>query len=263
MTRIDDYLDLVDRPTRHALTPGHPADDAMLAMLVHVAFADRELDEGEVAFLQRVLPGRAASDLTRWVEQVAAIPLDMGALAAALPTTEERWKAFRFAVRMAWKDGSLQEQERSTLLQIASGLELGADAVERALREVSGRGTVRVEPSKLSTVLREITWSSVDIVDEDPPVALARTLPPGARVVRCIAVDDVVVLAIAAEGIAGSFLEGVAFIPWAELVTYTRVPSVAAAVQLHTERGRSWSLVDARLRGLVMVLDRVFGVEGS
>ena len=37
------------------------------------------------------------------------------AVARALPTAEERWKGLRFAARMAWKDGELQDEERSFL----------------------------------------------------------------------------------------------------------------------------------------------------
>jgi uncharacterized tellurite resistance protein B-like protein len=261
MTRVDDFLDLVDNPARQALTPGHPADDALLALLVHVAFSDGEVDAGELAFLQRVLPGRDGGELVAWVQQVAAFPLDLDAVAAALPSAEERWKALRFAVRMAYKDGSVQDEERALLRDLAIGLRLGPASVELALGELAGRGAGVVAAERIAAVLGEVAWHSVQVLDEPVSGTLADAAPGRARPVRVIALDDVAVLALHERGLAAHFLEGTSFVAWRELVTYSRVPTIAAAVQLHTEDGGTWTLVDARLRGLAVVLDRLFGAE--
>lgn len=261
MTRVDDFLELVDNEARQALTPGHPADDALLALLVHVAFSDHEVDEGELAFLQRVLPGRDPDELKAWVEQVGAHPLDIQAVARALPSTEERWKGLRFAARMAWKDGDLQEQEQELLRQLASGLGLGAAAVDRVLKELSGRGVDAIEAEVIQAALTEVHWNSVQVIDEPIAGSLADASPEGRRPVRAVAVDDVVVIAFYPSGLAAHFLEGTHFVRWSELVTYSRGATMAAAVQLHTEDGRTFSLVDARLRGLAPVLDRLFRAE--
>lgn len=261
MTRVDDFLELVDNPARHALNPGHPADDALLALLVHVAFSDGEIDDGELDFLQRVLPGRDPDELLTWVEQVGSQPLDLKAVAAALPTSDERWKGLRFAARMAWKDGSLQQQERATLARLAAGLDLGPAAVELVIAEVAGRGSGVVDAERLVKALDAVAWNSVQVLDEPVSGVIAQVLPDRERPVRAVAVDDVVVVAFHPAGLAAHFLEGTAFVPWAELVTYSRVPTLGASVQLHTEDGRTWSLVDSRLRGLALVLDRLFGAD--
>lgn len=259
MPRVDDYLGLVENPSHGALTPGHPADDALLALLVHVAFSDGTVDEGEIAFLQRVLPGRGPEQLTAWVNQVGAIPLDVGAVAAALPSQEERWKGLRFAARMAWKDGAVQHEERDLLNTLAEGLGLGHRAVAQVLAEMQGKAGDEVPADTLQEAVTGVTWNAVQVLDEPVMGPIAQVAPPGGRPVRVIALDDVIVMAFYTNGLAAHFLEGTAFLAWSDLVTYTRVPTFGSAVQLHTEDGRNWTLVDARLRGLTLVLDRLFG----
>lgn len=261
MTRVDDFLDLVDNPARHALTPGHPADDALLALLVHVAFSDGEVDDAELDFLQRVLPGRDRGQLAAWVAQVGATPLNIRAVAQALPTEDERWKGLRFAARMAWKDGTIEAEERSMLAGLARGLDLGLDAVDRVLAEMQGRVGDRVDPTRLAEAVDGVPWASVQILDEAVSGTIAEAAPRGVQLCRAVALDDVVVAALYAEGLSAHFLEGTAFVTWNDLVTYTRVSTMGAAVQLHTEDGRTWTLVDSRMRGLALVLDRLFGAQ--
>lgn len=261
MSRVDEYLELVDDPTHQALTPGHPADDALLALLVHVAFSDGTVDAGEVGFLQRVLPGRKPDQLVAWVEQVGSMPLNLEAVASALPTTEERWKGLRFAARMAWKDGAIQDEERALLTKLGLALDLGVRAVDQVLAEMQGKGGGQVESDRLVKELAGITWNAVEILDEPVVGPIAQVAPEGSKPVRVLALDDVIVMGFYPTGLAAHFLEGTAFIAWGDLVTYTRVPTFGAAVQLHTEDGRSWTLVDARLRGLTLLLDRLFGAE--
>ncbi len=262
MTRVDDFLDLVDNPSRRALTPGDPADDALLALMVHVAFSDGTVEEGELRFLQRVLPGRDPEQLLAWVRQVGSQPLDVAAVGAALPDADARWKAVRFAARMAWKDGEIQDEERALLQRLADGLALGEGAVEQVLSGILGRRGALPTAERLAEVLDGVTWNSVQVLDEPVSGPIARVAPQGGHPVRTVAVDDVVVAAFFTEGLAAHFLEGTAFLAWDDLVTYTRVATLGAAVQLHTEDGRTWSLVDARMRGLTLVLDRLFGGTG-
>ncbi|MFK7928262.1 MAG: DUF533 domain-containing protein [Myxococcota bacterium] len=261
MNRVDEYLNLVDNPTSHALTPGHPADDAMLALLVHVAFSDGQVSESELAFLDKVLPGREPEQLVAWIEQVCAHPLDIQAVAAALPTAEERWKALRFAARMAWKDGAIDTGETALLQELAAGLSLGPTAVDRVLAQMQGKAGAHVPAATLAEAVEGVAWASVQVLDEPVGGPLASVAPVDASPVRIIALDDVVVVALYSDGLSAHFMEGTTFIPWASLVTYTRVPTFGAAVQLHTEEGGNWTLVDARLRGLTLLLDRLFDGE--
>ena len=76
MARVDDFLDLVDAPSRRSLEPGDPADSALLALMVHVAFSDGVVAPNELDFLTKVLPGRSQADLLAWVKEAAHKTLD-------------------------------------------------------------------------------------------------------------------------------------------------------------------------------------------
>ena len=260
MSRVDDFLDLVDNPSRHALTPGDPADDALLALLVHVAFSDGTVDKGELAFLQKVLPGRDAAALEAWLVSVAREPLDIEAVGHALPSVEERWKALRFAARMAWKDGAIQDEERSLLEALVLGLDLPLEAVDRVLHEMQGKGA-EVGETRIVDALKGIGWDAVQLASGPLETNLAGVVPVDSNPVVRVGIDSVEVIGIFREGLAAHFLEGPAWLGWDDIVTYTRVPTFGAAVQLHTEQGRTFTLVDSRLRGLGMLLDRIFAAE--
>ena len=132
--------------TTQALDATKPEDAALLALLAAVAFADGEVDDGEVQFLKRVLPGRTEAALRQWAKAAGARPLKLDAIALALPGTEDRWRALRFTVRMAWKDGSLHPVEREVLNRLCVAFELPTNALDRALAELSGRSTATVTP---------------------------------------------------------------------------------------------------------------------
>ncbi len=263
MPRVDDYLDLVDDPARRALTPGDPADDALLALLAHVAFSDRELDPGELAFLGRVLPGREEADIRDWVRGAGSRPLDLQQVAGALPTVEERWKGLRFAVRMAWKDGVVQDEERTLLQKLVWALELPEGALDRVIDEVQAQVQGQVTADKLSRALQRTPWGAVQLADGGCRQKLKLTTPEGWSGVARVGLERHEVIGFYVEGLVAQFLEGPVALRWSDIVAYTRVPTLGAAVQLHTEDGRTLTLVDHRLRGLVALLDRLFREPGK
>lgn len=262
MARVDEFLAVVEDPYRRALEPGNPADGALLALLAVVAFADGEVDDHELAFLQRVLPGRDPAALRAWAQESGRRPLDLRAVARALPTPEDRWKGLRFGVRMAWKNGELADEERALLTRLAGALELPAGAIDRVLAEVAGRGGAVVDPTALVRAVDAIAWDTLERakgpLDSDD---LRTVVPPGAAPVLRGKLDGVEVIAFFREGLCARFREGAAYLPWRDIVTYTRVPTLAAAVQLHTEDGRVWTLADLRMARLGTLLDRLYGAS--
>ena len=258
MARVDDYLDLV-AGERNSLESGHPADEALLALLVHVAFSDGHVDDHELAFLQRVLPDRDEAALRVWVTEVCSEPLNLKAVANVLETDDERWKCLRYASRMAWKDGYLAEEEQSLLESLATALHLPPGAVERTLKETSPRN-IPLETAKVSNALHNLRWDTVqvatgDLVSKD----LAVLVPESSELVARIGLDNVETIALFTNGLVGRFLEGARFLHWDDIVTYTHGFGLGSAVQLHTEDGRRWTFVDARLNGVGPLLDRLFG----
>jgi len=261
MARATDLLALVDDEHRHGLTLGDPADDALVALLAHVAFADGKVDDRELRFLEKVLPGRDREELRKWAVDAGKMHLDLALVAEALPDLEERWAGLRFAARMAFKDGVIAPGEQRLLDALAHALALPEDALARVLVEVKGHATGPISAERLAEALGSFPWRSVQHGTGDLRSDLATVLPKGAAVVRRIGIENVEVLAFTDRGVVGRFLEGNAFVPWSEIVTYTRVPTLAAAVQLVTESGRRWTLVDHRLNGLGSLFDRLFGTD--
>lgn len=259
MSRVDDYLELVDNPSRRALDPGHSADNALLALLVHVAFSDAKVEKNELAFLAKALPGRTDAELLSWVEREAGNQLNWEALKDALPTIEERLKGLRFACRMAWKDGTIQPEEQVLLDEMASQLDLGPSAVSRVLFEMQGYAKGTVSMDKLVDSIQGLQWDTVQVAGGELESDLRHVVPEGLELVARFGVEQVEVAAVFEEGLAANFLEGSNFVAWSELVAYTRVSTLGASLQLHTESGRTWTLVDTRMRGLSLLLDRLFG----
>ncbi len=258
MARVDEFLQLVDDPNRPALDPGIPADDALLSLLTHVAFSDGRVDDSELAFLARVLPDRDPEALREWAMRAGATPLDGEALARALPTPEDRWKGLRFAVRMAWKDGRLAEEEHALLANIVAALDLPPNALQRALGEVNGRGAASIDPARLLAAFQALHLDAVDWSEGPLLGDLAATVPEGATPVLRVGLDGIEFVGLYKEGICGRFREASRWVPWKDVITYTRVTTIGAAMRLHTEDGGVWTLADFRLSGIGTLLDRVF-----
>lgn len=240
------------------LDPSKPADAALLSLLAHIAFADGTVDDDELAFLARVLPGRQPEALRTWARQAGGRPLNFDGIALALPTGEERWRALRFTVRMAWKDGSLAPEERDLLEDLCAALEMPEGALERVLAEVSGRGGATIDPDRILQAFQAMRWDAVDWAKGPVSGPLHKLAPLGAVGVVRVGLDGIEVLGLYREGIVASFREGDAFLAWRDIVTFTRFATLGSSVELHTEDGRRYTLLDFRLSGIGALLDRLF-----
>lgn len=261
MTHVDQFLGIAEGIGSDFIQRGNPADDALLCLLVQVAFSDGVLDEEELDFLRKVLPGVEDTELRQWVEIEASKTVDFEALATSLPTVDERWKCLRFAACMAWKDQVLADEERSLLDSMASAFKLPAGAVERTLADTAPARRQLSERDILEA-LKALNWNAVQLVGgELVSPDLQELIPADADFVARVGLDDVEVMAFYQQGLVARFLQGAAFVKWSELVTYSRSFGLGSSVELHTENGRSWTLVDSRLSGLCMLLERLFGED--
>jgi len=259
MTHVDQFLGLAEGIKGDTIERGNPSDDALLCLLVQVAFSDGVLDEEELDFLRKVLPGVADDELREWVEKEAQKSIDYDLLASSLPTVDERWKCLRFAACMAWKDQILADEERALLDNLAAAFKLPAGAVERTLADTEPARRVLSEKDILEA-LQSLNWNAVQLVGgEIVSPDLQELIPSDADFVARVGLDDVEVMAFYQQGIVARFRQGAAFVKWAELVTYSRSFGLGSSVELHTENGRTWTLVDSRLSGLCMLLERLFG----
>jgi DnaJ-domain-containing protein 1 len=256
MPQVDDTLEL---QAGSAVTPGRPADDALLTLLASMACSDGEVHDKELDFLVSIRRDLGSRQAVREWAVSAARPLDPAALAAAITSPDDR-----FAARMAWKDGELADEEKRDLAELASALTLPDGAVDRVLREMSPDDGKRFTAERILRSLMDVHWDAVQLASgqlcsED----LHAVVPPTAEVVARVGLEKVEVMALCTEGLVARFQEGAAFLAWGELVTYTRGRGLGASVLLHTEDGRQYTLVDQRLSGLCMLLDRLLDLEGK
>ncbi|MBX2796649.1 MAG: TerB family tellurite resistance protein [Myxococcales bacterium] len=261
MPQVDDSLQL--RAGR-SLVPGRPADDALLTLLASMACSDGSVHDRELDFLVKIRPDLGSREAVAQWTMAHAQPVDLGRLAAVITRPDDQWKALRFAARMAWKDGELASEERRDLTALAGALRLPPGAVDRVLREMSPDDGKRFTADRILRTLMDVHWDAVQLasgslVSED----LHAACPLGVEVVARVGLEKVEVMALCTDGIVARFQEGAAFLAWNELVTYTREHGLGEALVLHTEDGRHFTLVDRRLSGLAMLLDRLLDLDGD
>ncbi|MFT4623388.1 MAG: hypothetical protein ACI8PZ_002044 [Myxococcota bacterium] len=264
MSRIEETLELT-ADERSTLHDGDAAHEALLALLAYMASSDGAVHPQELDFLERILPGRSRAGLAAWaMDHASAGELDVGYVVGSITQPDEQWKCIRFAARMAWKDGDVADDERSLLARLADGFGLPAGTVDRVLRETAPRDAASVDGALLLAAVQAPRWEAVQLaggtlVSED----LKAVLPADAEVVARVGVDRVEVMALATTGVVARFAEGPAFVPWDDLVSYSRSFALGSTLVLHTEDGRDYTVVDSRLGGLALVLDRLMGRENT
>lgn len=263
MSGVDRVVSLLqdDHRTVHQ---GQDAEQALLELLVHMASSDGVIDDTEIEMLEGVLEGRVASDVRAFIGRVAAEELDLDDLASRLVTEDQRWTALRYAARMAHRDDTLDDSERTFLDDLAGALALDTDAVERVLREDATRTRERFDPEELRTMLEAISWGAADFADGGVASGdLVPHVPDDATPVLRVGVDQAEVLGFYAEGLVGRFLEGAAWIPWPSIVGFSRGTGLDASVRIHTDTGAVHSLVDPRLAGIQTLFDRMYRKLGE
>jgi hypothetical protein len=260
MSPLEDQLELAAHSGSH-FRDDNPADEALLALLAYMASSDGDVHDRELAFLGRLLPDRDPEDLRLWAlgYQAAGAP-DIAYVCSRIRAPEDHWTCLRFAARMAWKDGSIDPDEQHLLDQLVAGFGLPASAVERVLREMAPFEATKFARERIIDALRDPRWDTVQMAG-GPLVSpdLLAVMPADATIVVRLGIDRIEVAGLGTGGIVARFRDGPAFVSWDDLVSYTRSLALGAALTLHTEDGRAYHFVDARLGGLAMVFDRLFG----
>ncbi|NCG21851.1 MAG: hypothetical protein GWP91_22770, partial [Rhodobacterales bacterium] len=105
MSRVSQYLELISDPGLPPLSPGHPSDGVLWALLVHLAFSDGVVHGDEFALLERVRADLDPGDLMEWAMTQAMEDFDMASLTAVVARGEIPLDVLRFAARMICLDG--------------------------------------------------------------------------------------------------------------------------------------------------------------
>lgn len=258
MARVDDFLQLIDDPDHPPLETGDPADRSLLALLVHLAYSDGIVQGDEFALLSRVRPDLDAGELMAWAIQTSGQPLSLPALAAAVPTPPERLTCLRFAARMVCLDGDVAAEERAQLGEIARALDLPADSVGRAVDEIVARGGV-VSRERIANSLRNMLWRDLRPDRDELGSDLAALVPATAEHVASMHFGDEEVAGLCFEGLVARFDDASAWLAWAEIRSYTRVPVPGAGFHLRTVDGRHLSCSDGHMRDIGALLDFIYG----
>ena len=260
MAPMDEQLELTAH-SRSVFRDDNPSDEALLALLAYMASSDGDVHERELAFLGRLLPDRRSEDLREWaLAHQAAGELDIAFVCSRIRAGADQWTCLRFAARMAWKDGSVDPDEQKLLDQLVAGFGLPSSAVDRVLREMAPFDAAKFSRERIIDAMKDPRWDTVQMAG-GPMVSpdLIAVLPADVSVVVRLGIDRIEVAGLGTGGIVARFRDGPAFVSWDDLVSYTRSLSLGAALTLHTEDGRAYHFVDARLGGLAMVFDRLFG----
>ena len=111
MNRIAEYAAILKNDSAAPLAGSHPVDPHLRSLLVHIAFADGEVDGTEFALLDRLVPELDSGALLMWVAEEAQRPMDLEALLEAVPLPSDRRALVELAKHMARADGFVHEGE--------------------------------------------------------------------------------------------------------------------------------------------------------
>jgi uncharacterized tellurite resistance protein B-like protein len=104
-----DFIQLIDDPTASRAIERSERTELLLTMLVHLFFADRRLDDGEVSLLKRLLP--ADADVQGYIEELAARKLDIARLGELFPDPRDRDDIITLAEHAVWGDNEVDARE--------------------------------------------------------------------------------------------------------------------------------------------------------
>lgn len=258
MSRVIQYLGLIDDPSRPDLRPGHPADPVLYHLMVDLAYSDGVVQGDEFALLQRIRPELDPTELMSWAMDLAEEPFQEIVLAKLVEQGEDGMDVLRFAARMVCLDGDVAEEERDRLARIASVVGLDAGAPARAIDEVVATGGA-VPVERVMDALRNMLWRQLVPERGDPESPeLSAAAPVGAEAVCIMTLEGVEKAALYEDGMLVEFADGAAFVRFSDIATYTRVPVPGAGFHVHMLDGTHHELGDVRMAELGGLLDYLY-----
>ena len=102
-------IDLIENPKAVRPAEGDEQTEILLTLLVHMFFADRRLDDGEVKLITRLLPEGVS--VQPYIEQLSQRELDLDRLAALFPDSKDRDDIITLAEHAVWGDDEVDPRE--------------------------------------------------------------------------------------------------------------------------------------------------------
>ena len=112
--------------------------------------------------------------------------------------------------------------------------------------------------SRVLDALRNMLWRQLVPERGDPESAELSAAAPDSEAVCIMTLDGVEKAALYEDGLLAVFASGAAFVSFADIAAYTRVPVPGAGFHLHTQDGTHYELSDARMGELGGVLDFLY-----
>jgi hypothetical protein len=229
-------------------------------LLVHLAYSDGVVQGDEFALLQRVRADLEPGELMAWAMEEALGDFDDADLKSLVQRGETPMDILRFAARMICLDGDVADAERLRLAEIATVLRLPKHAPDRAIGEVVATGG-SVSAKHVKAALSNMLWRTLQPRLGDPERAVLVAAAPAGKAVCTLVLDGAEVGALYAAGLLSHFDDGVRFIAFESVATYTRVPVPGAGFHLRTTGKLHVSISDPRMADLGGLLDYVFRDE--
>ncbi len=108
MTRPREFIEALENPDAPNCTATGERAEMLRTLLVHLFFADLDLDKGEFSMLKRVLP---SEDVRGYILSLAARRLDLDKLAALFPDATDRDDIVTLAEHAVWGDNRVARAE--------------------------------------------------------------------------------------------------------------------------------------------------------
>jgi uncharacterized membrane protein YebE (DUF533 family) len=120
--RVQDWIDALE-VSGAALTDTHPADDALLAMLVHAALSSGDVGASQFDLLRRVVPTLTHEQALALVAAEVRQPMNFEGLLMALPEPDDHQRLLKLATTMVDSDEHINTHETNFLRQLQDALD--------------------------------------------------------------------------------------------------------------------------------------------
>ena len=104
-----ELIHLLENPDAKQTVQRDEPTDLLLTLIAHMFFADRRLDDREVALVSRILP--AGEDVRSAIAELAGRELDLDRMAQLFPDMSDRDDIVTLAEHAVWGDDEVDPRE--------------------------------------------------------------------------------------------------------------------------------------------------------